>query len=608
MNDTDQGPVQQDLMECVLVLTLINPPVNALGHSLRAGISAGLDRAEGDPAIVGVVIRGQGRGFSAGADIREFGQAAKAPLLTDLCQRIEGFAKPVIAAMHGMALGGGLELALAARGRVGMAALRLGLPEVTLGVLPGAGGTQRLPRLIGAEAALRLMLSGRPVSAEDAFDLGLLDDVVPDEQALLTAALGLAKAPIDQQITVLQDPARFSAAVAEARRTVGKYAAGPAGARIIDCVEAALLLPPDQGFIFERTAFDDLRVSPEAAALRHAFFVDRQAEKPPAGYNAAAAISVTHLGIWGAGAAAVGLTGAALRAGLRVTLCDPSRDALVSALEAVGLSQETAVSEGRLSIEARDADWARLTPAVDPMAFAGAEAVILTDAERPLAVDFARGLATQIAVLVAGGVPDGAVSDVLGVWFAQRGVVEVAVGDGVTAATVATALGVLLRLGMRPIATALRSRGPGVGAQVVAAGLRAVQVLAQVGVPNAQLARSVAHFLRVPQGLVDGQGPLMAIRDEAIADRVLAAMVNAGAQLVSEGAARSPAVIDALMIGGYGFARFMGGPMHQADIRGLMVVRRNLRIWAEQDAVWSPDALFDSLIAEGRNFSALNGS
>ena len=149
------------------------------------------------------------------------------------------------------------------------------------------------------------------------------------------------------------------------------------------------------------------------------------------------------MGIWGAGADAGRIVGAALRAGLRVTLCDSSREALVSALEAIGLAQETAVADGSLSIEARDADWARLTPALDPMALAGVEAVILTDAERPLAVDFARGLASQIAVLVAGGVPEGAGPDVIGVRFAQDGLVEVAVGDGITAATLATGFGML---------------------------------------------------------------------------------------------------------------------------------------------------------------------
>lgn len=608
MDDTDQRPVRQDLLGTVLVLTLSNPPVNALGYAVRLGIAAGLDFAAEDTGITAVIIRGQGRGFSAGADIREFGQPARAPLLPDLCRRVEAFSKPVIAAMHGVALGGGLELALAAHGRVGVARLRVGLPEVTLGLLPGAGGTQRLPRLIGAEAALRIILGGKAINAEDALALGVLDVVVPEGEGLMAAALALAEAPPIVRPSGLRDPGRFAQAVAASRREVRQSGGGPAGARIVDCVEASLLLPLDQGLTFERAAFDDLRQSPEAAALRYMFLAERRADHPPAGFDPAAALTIAHLGIWGAGASAVGLVGAALKAGLKVTLCDPSRDALVSALEGVGLAQETAILEGKLTPDARDADWAQLFPAVDPMAFSGAQAVILTDAERPLAVDFARGLAPQIAILVAGGVPAGATPDVMGVVFAQAGLVEVAVGKGMSATTVATGLSLLRKLGFLPVVTGLLARGPGVGDQITAAGQLAAGILAQAGVPTVQVARAVAHFMRLPPSLGEGQGALMAIQDAAIADRVLAAMANEGARLLSAGAVRSPADIDVLMVGGQGFPRIMGGPMHQADLRGLMVLRRNLRLWAVQDSVWAPDPLFDSLIADGRNFGSLNGA
>ena len=602
MDDKDQGPVRQNLCGTALLLLLCNPPVNALGVAVRAGLAAGLDRAEQDAGISSVVIMGEGRGFSAGADIREFGQPGRVPLLPDLCRRIAGFSKPVIAAMHGIALGGGLELALASHARVGMAGLRLGLPEVNLGILPGAGGTQRLPGLIGAEAALKMMLGGQPISAEKALDLGLLDAVVQDDDALLAQALLLAGKPFGVRHNGLRDPARYGAAVAAARRTV--TASGTAAqVRIVDCVEAALLLPPDQGLTFERAAFDELRVSPEAAALRYIFLAERRAEHKPA---AGAVTTVLHLGVWGAGAAAVALTGAALQAGLKVTVCDPSREALVAVLEAVGLAQEAAVGAGRLTPEARDADWARLIPAVDPMAFAGAQAVILTDAERPLAVDFARGLAPDIAVLVAGGVPQGAGADVMGVIFAPQAVAEVAIVAGMTPGTVATGLAVLRKLGLRPIRVAAQGRQAGVGARVTAAGRQAASVLIAAGVPLAQVTRAVAGFLRLPSGLAEGRGALMAIQDSAVADRVLAAMANEGAKLISEGAAVCPGDIDVILVGGYGFARSMGGPMHLADMRGLMVMRRNLRIWAVEDPVWAPDALFDALIADGRSFSALN--
>ena len=608
MDDTDHGPVQQQVMGRVLVLTLCNPPVNTLGFAVRAGLAAGLERAARDDAVIGVVIRGEGRCFSAGADIREFGQPAQAPLLPDLCRRIAGFAKPVVAAMHGVALGGGLELGLAAQARIGMVGLRLGLPEVNLGMLPGAGGTQRLPRLIGAEAALNMMLGGQPITADDALELGVLDAVVHDADAMLAAALAMANAvPGAKTDRGLHDAARYTLAVAAARRRVAKSGIAAQG-RIVDCVEAALLLPLDQGLTFERAAFDDLRASPEAAALRYLFLAERRADHPPAGYDAARAVAVTHLGIWGAGGASAELTGAALRAGLRVTLCDPSKEALVATLEAVGLAQEAAVLAGQMTVEARDADWARLVPTLDPVGFAGIEAVILTDAIRPLAVDFARGLSPNIAVLVAGGVPDGAGPDVMGVVFAQQSVAEVAIMDGMSQGTIATGLGLLRKMGFRPVKVALQGRGAGVGARVLAQGRRAALVLVASGVPLAQMARAVAPFLRLPAGLQDGGGALMAIQDATIVDRVLAAMANEGARLVSEGAAICPADVDVIMVGGFGFSRAMGGPMHMADARGLMVLRRNLRIWALEDAVWHPDPLFDSLLADGRNFATLNQS
>lgn len=608
MDDTVQGPVRQQIMGRVLVVMLCNPPVNALGFAVRAGIAAALDRAAGDDAIAGVVIRGEGRCFSAGADIREFGQTARAPLLPELCRRIAEFAKPVVAAMHGVALGGGFELGLAAQARVGMVGLRLGLPEVNLGMLPGAGGTQRLPRLIGAEAALQMMMGGHPVLADEALELGILDEVLHDADAVLAAAINMAQQPVVAKAAVgLQDPARYTLAVAVARRRAAK-SGNVAQMRIVDCAEAALLLPLDQGLTFERAAFDDLRASPEAASLRYLFLAERRADHPPAGYDAARAVPVAHLGIWGAGVAAAGLVGAALRAGLHVTLCDPSKEALVSALEAVGLAQEAAVSAGQLSVEARDADWARLTPALDPMAFAGTEAVILTDAERPLAVDFARGLSENVAVLVAGGVPDGAGHDVMGVVFAPHSVVEVSIVDGMSPGTVATGLGLLRKLGFRPVRVARQVRGAGIGVRVLAAGRRAAQVLVAAGVPMAQLARAVQPFLQLPADMSDGQGALMAIQDATIADRVLAAMANEGARQVSQGAALRPSDIDVMLVAGFGFPRAMGGPMHMADARGLMVLRRNLRIWAVEDAVWHPDPLFDTLIADGRNFAALNQS
>jgi 3-hydroxyacyl-CoA dehydrogenase len=165
-----------------LVVTIDNPPVNALGVDVRRGLLEAIEAADADPAIKAVVLAGAGRNFLGGADIREFGKPPQAPALPDVCNRIEACAKPVVAAIHGAALGGGLEVALGAHYRVALGSAKLGLPEVLLGLLPGAGGTQRTPRLIGAKAALELMLSGRHIGAQEAAKLGLVDRVVEGDR------------------------------------------------------------------------------------------------------------------------------------------------------------------------------------------------------------------------------------------------------------------------------------------------------------------------------------------------------------------------------------------------------------------------------------------
>jgi len=267
--------VRLERQGAVAILVIDAPPVNALGAAVRLGLMAGLVEAGGNPDIYAVVIRGDGRMFSAGADITEFGKPSKAPILPEVIAAAESMAKPVVAALHGSALGGGLELALGAHGRVALAGASLGLPEVTLGLLPGAGGTQRLPRLIGADAALRMMLTGRPVTAAEALALGLVDCVVEADLtgAAVELALDLARqgssVPTRSRRDGMDDPAAYSAALHSARAMADPRQ--PAQTRIIACVAAALDLPFDQGLQMERAAFVDLVASPEAAVLREAF-------------------------------------------------------------------------------------------------------------------------------------------------------------------------------------------------------------------------------------------------------------------------------------------------------------------------------------------------
>ncbi|MEY4983955.1 MAG: hypothetical protein RIR62_2221, partial [Pseudomonadota bacterium] len=394
MDQDARGRIVTERDGTVLVLTLAHPPVNALSAALRRALLAALDAAAGDPAVAAIVIRSGLAGFSGGADIGEFDAPPAAPLLPDLCRAVEDMDKPVIAAIAGAALGGGLELALAAHGRVASEGATLGLPEVTLGLLPGAGGTQRLPRLIGAEQALSMMLSGRAVPAVEALATGLLDAVVAGDptgrakelardMAAEGAAGGAAAAPrrTRDRREGMRDGRAYLAAVDKARRGLAP-ARLTAPARIVDCVAAAQLLPFDQGMDYERTAFAELLASAESAGLRHAFRAERPVLRPPAAFAGEALPDITGVTVWGAAGRGADLALRALAAGLRVTLADPARDALVAALQTIAARQEEDVAAGRLSPEARDADWARLAPAAAPDRLGG-DAVLLTRPDAP---------------------------------------------------------------------------------------------------------------------------------------------------------------------------------------------------------------------------------
>lgn len=366
--------------EGVAEIVIDNPPVNAIGAELRRQLFDAVAAADADHAVRVIVIRAEGRTWPAGADIREFGKPLERPILPELNNRLAECGKPVIAALHGAALGGGLELALGAHYRVAARGTRLGFPEVWLGVLPGAGGTQRAPRLIGAEAALKMMLSGKPVEAGEAERLGLIDAAVEGdagEAALALAADYLVRGdealPSRAPDRGLADSAAFFDAVAKARAEVAGSTL-PAPPRIVDCVEAAMLLPFEAGMEFERAAFEDLVASPEAAGLRHAFFAERRAARfPEAGQ---APRQVDRVGIVGGGLMGSGIAQVMLGAGLEVTLVERDGDALARALGRIASAQERAVAKGRMTEEARAAEWARIDGATEIGALADCDLAI----------------------------------------------------------------------------------------------------------------------------------------------------------------------------------------------------------------------------------------
>ena len=277
--------VSYELHGNIGVISVNNPPVNALAQVVREGILNAVNAAQ-DDASEAIVLRCEGRTFIAGADITEFGKPPKAPALPDVLTAIENSSKPVIAAIHGTALGGGFEVALACHYRCAVASAKVGLPEVNLGLLPGAGGTQRVPRVAGVKAALDMITSGKPVAAAKAKDMGLIDEVVSGDDLQAAAIeyageLVKAGAPLKRIRDITIDPATIEPGFFEnARKALAKRARGQiAPDRIVSCIEAAVSLPMDEGLQKERELFSELVKSPESAAMRHIFFAERQAAK-----------------------------------------------------------------------------------------------------------------------------------------------------------------------------------------------------------------------------------------------------------------------------------------------------------------------------------------
>jgi 3-hydroxyacyl-CoA dehydrogenase len=367
----------------VAVVTLNNPPVNGLGHALRKGIVEGIERAVADPGVKAVVLIGAGNAFSGGADIREFNTpaAAAAPHLRQVIAIVEGAPKPVVAAIHKVAMGGGLELALGCHYRIAAPGAQLGLPEVKLGILPGAGGTQRLPRAIDARAALDMILSGNPVLSDRA-PAGLVDELARGE--LLQDALAFARRLVAEKrpLRKLRDePAQLAgdaaAIFAAARQSVAKSARGfPAPPRIVDCVEAALKLPFDEGAKFERERYEQLLASTESKAMRHAFLAERAAAKIPDVPDATPTRNIAKVAIVGAGTMGGGIAMAFANAGLPVTLLELKQDALDRGLETIRKNYAATVAKGRLSEPEMAKRMALLSTALSYDAIRDADLVI----------------------------------------------------------------------------------------------------------------------------------------------------------------------------------------------------------------------------------------
>ena len=641
----------------IAVITLDNPPVNSLGHTLRGKLVAALDAAESDPAIRAIVLTGNDKAFSAGADVTEFGtplQLAE-PILRTVIARVEQCSKPVVAAIGGVALGGGLELALACHARVALESARIGLPEVGLGLIPGSGGTQRLPRLVGAEAALSLILSGQAQQAARLSSAGLFEQVVSSD--LMPSACAVVRkmldgaAPWPRARDVHLDPASVQAAVDAARTRLNhRQRLQPAYGALLDAV-AACCLPFDEGLQRERDLFLGLVPSVPAQALRYQFKAEREAVRLPEGLQAEPR-PLRMVGIVGAGTMGTGIAICALDAGLHVLLVEQDRDALDRGGHRIGVHYETRTAAGKMSADAATAAQARLIPTIDWDRLAEADLIVeavFEDLEVKQAV-FRRldkvarlgaVLATNTSYLDVDAIAGVTArpQDVLGLHFFSPAQVmkllEVVRGSDTSASVLATGMAFgrsLLKLpvpcgnafgfignriynayrrqcefmledGAWPedVDNALTAMGFAMGPFAVAdlSGLdiawrmrkaqsatrdpreRYVAILDQLCEQGRLGRKSGAGYYAYTdgkqsrttdatvRGLIEQASAARGITRRAIAPediqhRALLAMANEAALLLAEGVASRPADVDVVLVQGYGFPRWEGGPVFWA--------------------------------------------
>jgi 3-hydroxyacyl-CoA dehydrogenase len=366
----------------VAVITLDNPPVNGLGHALRAGIVAGLDRAAADPAVVAVILVGAGKAFSGGADIKEFNspRALAEPSLHAVIRAVEQSPKPVVAAVHGVAMGGGLELALGCHYRVAVAGAQVALPEVKLGLLPGAGGTQRLPRVVGIEAALNMIVSGATVPAGQLagtrlFDALLEGDLLDGAVTFATRVAGARPLPLVRDLP-LSDP-RAPAFLGFARGAVQAAARDyPAPPKCVEAVEVAATRPFEEGLAWERAAFLALLQTPESRALRHAFFAERAASKIPDVPEDTPTRPIRAAAVVGAGTMGGGIAMNFANAGIPVTVLEVKQEALDKGLAVIRRNYEGSAKKGKLTAAQVEERMALLHPALDYAALGQADIVV----------------------------------------------------------------------------------------------------------------------------------------------------------------------------------------------------------------------------------------
>ena len=684
----------------IALITINNPPVNALSQGVREGLLAAVQQFVADDSADVAVIVGSGRLFIGGADISEFGKPPESPHLPDVINTVEACEKPVIAAIHGTALGGGFEVALGAHYRIVQAKAKLGFPEVKLGLLPGAGGTQRLPRLVGVDRALSIITSGQPITAEQALEHGLVDRVDTGTD-IRQAALAYARELLQQGMPIRRTGERTRPAAdadlwQQWRERLERSARGEVAAlTALDAVEAATRMDLTDGLAEERRLFLALMETPQHAGLIHAFFAERKVASL-AELEGIQPMKIEHVGVIGGGTMGAGIATSALLSGLAVTLVERDQDSALKAHGTISSYLSAAVKRGKLEDGQRDLMIQdKLSTIIDYDALSDADLIIeavfesmevkksvfetLDRVARPGAI-----LATNTSYLDINEIASVTTrpESVIGLHFFSPAhvmkLLEVVVADRTAPELVASAFALAKRLGKTAVRAgvcdgfignrllthyrtaadhmvldgaspyqvdkALTAYGFAMGPYAVSdlAGLDILYATRQRKAPERHprdrypgWADELYHQGRLGQktgkgyyvypegsrqGLEDPEVDAIVAQtrqqagitprefsDEEIVCRYMAAMVNEAARVLEEGIAQRPLDIDVVLLYGYGFPRWRGGPMFAADQRGLDAILADIHRFAEaDDHFWQAAPLLKKLVEQGRNFESLN--
>ena len=688
MDSDEIMSIATDIRGTAGVILMDRAPVNAINHDIRRGILDALEELAGNTSLDRIVLAGAGKIFAAGADAGEFNQPPTEPNLPQVVAAIEASPLPVVAAIRGACLGGGLELALACRWRIADQTAQLGLPEVILGVVPGAGGTQRLPRLVGMEAALSMIPQGRSLKAAAAADAGLVD-ALDDDPVTAACVADLAAALVRPPVSTMPPPVAAPEAVAAARKTAAKKMRGQrAPAEAIALVELTATTDFEAGLAQERACFLELRTSTECAALRHVFFAERAA-RPPASVRAADPQPLDRTVVVGGGTMGAGIAYALMQAGSAVTLVERDDEVATAARGRVSGLLDAAVSRGLTSADKAAAQLAsmRFQAGYDGLQDAGLaieaafedmavkKAVLnALDSAMPDAV-----LATNTSYLdiddMAGWLADP--SRLVGLHFFSPAhimkLLEIVRAKVSSDAALATGFALAKRLGKLPVMVGVCDGFVGNrmlqrvreaaehllldGAEFTqidrvmtnfgyAMGLYMTQDLSGLDIAWANRKRQAdtrdpdRRYSRVQDDMCaagrfgrksgagwyiyeDGAKPVpnpavaalveaeadrhgiirQPMDDDAVLNTLLLALINEAAGLLGEGIAGRAADVDLVLVHGYGFPRFRGGPLFHADQIGIAAIHEQLKeLEARDPVVWKVAPLIEKLAADGQGF------